>query len=137
VAVLQAVVKLKGLKKFRRNLMKAGTKALSVARSELQRQTVLTLALAQSNAPLLFGLLRKNVRVQAARVIRRKAVIGGRTLPVFLRSSFTFNQRYAEIQHENLSFRHREGESKFAEKAIKARIRIIIATVAFRLRQAL
>lgn len=136
-AVLQTRIRIKNLKKLQRGLAKAGDVALRAARAELQKQTIRTLALAQSKAPLDTGLLRKNVRIQAARIIRRKAAIGGKTLPVLLRSSFTFNQRYAESQHENESFRHSQGESKFAEKAIRQRLRIIISSVASRLRRVL
>ncbi len=136
-AVFSTRVRVEGLERLRRGLAKAGDVALRAARAELQKQTIRTLALAQSKAPLDTGLLRKNVRIQAARIIRRKSAIRGKTLPVLLRSSFTFNQRYAESQHENESFRHSQGESKFAEKAIKQRLRIIIASVASRVRRVL
>ena len=117
-------------KKIQRLLKKTGPTGMRLAKSELTRQAGLTLAEATSRAPRDTGLLKQKVKVIPAKTIRNATGAGGKLVPSFIRAGFVFLQKYAEDQHENLTYRHEEGEAKYAENALKARQRAIIGGVA-------
>ncbi len=130
MASLKPVLRTKGLEDVRRGLARGSKGIMRIALSELAKQNVLTMAEAVRRAPIDTGFLRKNVIANKAVVIRSRRGAKGRSIAVLLRASFLFRQRYAEIQHETLSFRHDEGEAKFAEKALMVRQRAIIGGIA-------
>lgn len=119
----------KSFRKIQKLIRKTGPTGLRLAKNELTRQAALTLAEAQSRAPRDTGQLKKNVRVIAAKVIRN-AIVAGKIVPSFIRAGFVFLQKYSEEQHENLTYRHQEGEAKYAENALKARRNAIVGGVA-------
>lgn len=126
----KATIKTEGLEDVRAGLARGSKGMMRTMLAELGRQNVLTLSEAVTRAPIKFGFLRKNVIALKAIVIRSKRGAKGRSIPAMLRAAFVFRQKYAEAQHETLFFRHREGEAKYAENALKARSRAIIGGLA-------
>jgi len=110
-------------------LKKTGKTGLRLAKFELTKQAGLTLGLAANKAPRDTSMLRINTRVLPAKIIRNERGPGGGILPSFIRAGFVFLQKYAEVQHENLTYRHQEGEAKFAEKALLERQRAIFGGI--------
>lgn len=125
-----AVIKTTGLEDVRAGLARASKGMMRTQLAELGKQNVLTLSEAVTRAPIKFGFLRKNVIAFKAVVIRSKRGGKGLSVAVMIRASFLFRQKYAELQHETLSFRHRDGEAKYAENALKHRARAIIGGLA-------
>lgn len=125
----------KGLASLQTMLKRLGSGGLRMARFELTRQSALTLGLASQKAPRDTSLLRINVRVIPAKIIRNMRGPLGSVLPSFIRAGFVFLQNYAEVQHENLIYRHEEGESRYAFKALQQRQQAIFGGVMRALRR--
>ncbi len=126
----------KGLASLQTMLKKLGSGGLKLAKIELNKQSALTLGLASDKAPRDTSLLRINTRVITAKIIRNARGPLGSILPSFIRAGFVFLQTYAEEQHENLIYRHEEGEAKYAFKALQQRQQSIFGGVTRALRRA-
>lgn len=116
-------------KKIQEMLKKTGRTGMRLAKFELTRQAALTLGEAVKRAPRDTSQLKKNVKVIPAKVIRNATGALGGLVPSFLQAGFVFLQDYAEVQHENLTYRHTEGEAKYAFNALNARKQAIIGGV--------
>lgn len=128
MGAFDVTIKVEGqsFRKMQRLLKKTGPTGIRLAKNELTKQAGLTLAEAINRAPRDTGMLKKNVAILPAKVIRNQTGVRGGILPSFIRAGFLFKQKYSESQHENLTYRHQEGESKYASKALVFRQRAII-----------